>query len=263
MARRKSKKVNIIFIILMIIALGYLYFKFSPSQTNNKIEKTEQSDDKNFPTNLKINKKNLNSKPEWYKEIKAEYPEGDVAGVAETEKFVRDKIDQLWCANDDEKLTESDVKEKGMLEMYKCSLDIKYSFTHNNKLISHKISEYGMYGGTHGIYNAEAFTYNTNGRKLALSDLFYDSNTYKKVLSDKLKNRFKELQKQNKDYNFDSILNDITSEAVIESVPFIIKTNSITFLFSETHGLGYGVGEVEVAIPFTELKNAIKSEYID
>jgi hypothetical protein len=154
-------------------------------------------------------------------------------------------------------------KKKGMLEMYKCSLDIKYSFTHNNKLISHKISEYGMYGGTHGIYNAEAFTYDTNGRKLALSDLFYDSNTYKKVLSDKLKNRFKELQKQNKDYNFDPILDDITSESVIESVPFIIKPESITFLFSEMHGVAYGLGEVEVAIPFVDLQGVMKSEYID
>jgi hypothetical protein len=263
MTRRKSKKVNIIFIILMLIALGYLYFKFSPSQTNDKTDKTEQSDGKNFPINLKINKKSLNSNPEWYKEITAEYPEGDVAGVANIEKVVREEVAQLWCANDDEKLTEIEAKQKGMLEMYKCSLDIKYSFANNKKLISHKLGEYGTYGGTHGIYVSKTFTYDTNGKQLVLSDLFYDTDTYKKILSEKLKISFKQIQKQNKDYNFDPILDDITSESVIESVPFIIKPESITFLFSEMHGVAYGLGEVEVAIPFVDLQGVMKSEYID
>ena len=244
----------------MIIALGYLYFKFSPSQTNDK---TEQSDGKNFPINLKINKKSLNLKPAWYKEINAEYPIGDIVGVAEVEKFVRSEIDQLWCANDEEKLTEIKAKAKGGVEIYKCSLDIKYSYTNNTKLLSHKLGEYGTYGGTHGIYNAETLTYDTNGNKLVLSDIVVSKDTYKKTFSEKLKTGFKQIQKENGDYNFDSILVDITDESQIDSLPFIVTPVGIKFLFSEINGLAYGAGEVEVLVPFTDLNGVIKSEFLD
>jgi hypothetical protein len=264
MSRKKSKKLNIVFIILMLAVLGYLYFKFSPSPSNdNKDDNTTITDTKNFSTNLEIKKKSLNLKPTWYKEITAEYPTGDLAGVAEVEKFVRTEIDQLWCANDEEKLTEIKAKAKGGVEMYKCSLDIKYSYSHNNKLLSHKLGEYGTYGGTHGIYSAETFTYDTNGNKLALADIVTSKDTYKETFSEKLKTSFKQIQKQNADYNFDSILADITDESQIDSLPFIVTPAGIKFLFSEINGLAYGAGEVEVLVPFTDLGGVIKSEFLD
>lgn len=264
MSRKKSKKLNIVFVILMLAVLGYLYFKFSPSQSsNNKDDNTTITDTKNFSTNLEIKKKSLNSKPTWYKEITAEYPTGDIVGVAEVEKFVRSEIDQLWCANDEEKLTEIKAKERGGIEMYKCSLDIKYSYTNNSKLLSHKLGEYGTYGGTHGIYNAETLTYDANGNKLALSDIVINKDTYKKTFSEKLKTGFKQIQKENRDYNFDPILVDITDESQIDSLPFIVTPIGIKFLFSEINGLAYGAGEVEVLVPLTDLNGVIKSEFLD
>lgn len=264
MSRKKSKKVNIVFIILMFAFLGYLYFKFSPSPSNDKKDDNATiTDTKNFSTNLEIDKKILNLKPTWYKEITAEYPTGDVAGVMEVEKFVRSEIDELRCANDEEKLTEIKAKAKGGVEMYKCSLDIKYSYTNNAKLLSHKLGEYGTYGGTHGIYSAETFTYDTNGNRLTLGDIVVDKGTYKKIFSEKLKIGFKQIQKQNADYNFDSILADITDESQIDSLPFIVTPMGIKFLFSEINGLAYGAGEVEVLVPFTDLNGVIKSEFLD
>lgn len=264
MSRKKSKKLNIVFILLMLALLGYLYFKFSPSPSNDKKDDNSTiTDTKKFSNDLEINKKNLNLKPAWYKEINAEYPIGDIVGVAEVEKFVRSEIDQLWCANDEEKLTEAKAKSKGGVEMYKCSLDIKYSYTNNTKLLSHKVGEYGTYGGTHGIYSAETFTYDTNGNRLTLGDIVVDKDSYKKIFSEKLKTGFNQIQKQNSDYNFDSILADITDESQIDSLPFIVTPIGIKFLFSEINGLAYGAGEVEVLVPFTDLNGVIKSEFLD
>ena len=88
MARKKNKKVNIIFIVTMIVILGYFYYKFDASQSlQNKDDENEiVASLKTFPDNLTIEKQTLNLKPKWYKEVSAEYPVGDVAGVKEAKE---------------------------------------------------------------------------------------------------------------------------------------------------------------------------------
>ncbi len=264
MARKKSKKVNIFFVIIMLAVLGYFYYKFDASQSlQSKVDEQEMVNIKTFPDDLVINKEVLAVKPKWYKEVTAEYPVGDAVGVATVAQFVRDEADQLWCTNDEENLSEKDIKKKGNLEMYECSLEIKYSYTHSYYLLSHKLGEYGMYGGVHGIYSAETFTYDTDGNKLAFADMVLNKETYKKDISEKLKAGFKNYQRDTKDANFDSIIDEVTAETNIDTLPYIATKDGLVFLFSETQGLSYASGEVEIAIPFAELVGVLKPEFLN
>ncbi len=264
MARKKSKKVNIFFVIIMLAVLGYFYYKFDASQSlQSKVDEQEMVNIKTFPDDLVINKEVLAVKPKWYKEVTAEYPVGDAVGVATVAQFVRDEADQLWCTNDEENLSEKDIKKKGNLEMYECSLEIKYSYTHSYYLLSHKLGEYGMYGGVHGIYSAETFTYDTDGNKLALADLAVNKDTYKIQFGDKLKAGFKKYELEHKDANFGAIAEEATAETNIDSIPYIATKDGLVFLFSETQGLPYAAGEVEIRIPFGELTGLVKPEFLD
>ncbi len=264
MARRKNKSINILFVVIILGILGYLYYRYNggffPVKNTSIENKTaERVSDASFGDDIKIETKTLAQKETWYKEITVQYPEGDVAGVAEVKKFVFDEISQLWCQNDDEHVSESDAKKTTV--DYECSLDIKYSYTNNHKLISHKLAEYGMYGGMHGIYTAETFTYDTNGTKLALADIILNKDTYKKALVEKLKVGFKKYEKENKSLNVD--INEIVNEGAIDMLPFIVTKTGITFLFSGMTGLSFGAGEVEIPLSFAELTGIIKPQFLN
>ena len=259
----RNKKINIVLIIIVLIALGALYYKFNrPSGTDSQI-KTNKNTLQFFPADLLINKESLTAKPTWYKEINAEYPVGDMVGVKDIENFVRKEGDQLWCANDEENLTEQQTKDQGLFEIYKCSLSIKYSYSNSKNLLTHKLGEYGMYGGTHGIYSAVTFTYDVNGNSLTLSDLAANKDTYRKTISNKLKEGFMQLQKSNSNYSFDYVLDEITKEDTIDSLAFMATSDGLVFLFSETNGLSYGLGEIEVKIPFTDLIGVLQNKYLN
>lgn len=263
MSRKKNQKVNIVFIIIMLIILGYFYYKFDPKASlQNKDDEKEIVNTKSFPDNLTIETKKINLKPNWYKEISAEYPVGGVVGAADVEKFVNDEASQFWCANDEEKVTEKDAKKKGEVSTYECNLEIKYSYTHSKKLLSHKLAEYGS-GGVHGVYNAETFTYDVDGHKLLIADLVIDKESYKKDLSNKLKDAFKKYQNENKDGNFDDVLNDITDESIIDTLPFLATNDGLIFLFNETSGLPYGAGEIEIKLSTLDLVGVIKTEFLN
>ena len=120
-----------------------------------------------------------------------------------------------------------------------------------------------MYGGVHGIYTADTFTYDTNGNQLTLADLVINKETYKKDFSSLLKTGFKKYQDENKDTNFDSVLDEITVEGAIDTVPYMATNDGLVFLFSEINGLPFGAGEVEIKILFSELSGLIKPEFLD
>lgn len=263
MARKKSKKVNIFFVILMIAILGYFYYKFDASQSlQTKDDPIEILNTKTFSDDIVVEKESLISKPAWYKEINTEYPKGDIVGVAEIEQIVKEKANQFWCLNDEEKLTEAQAKKKADKSIYECSLEIKYSYTFSKKLFTHKLALYGS-GGAHGVYSTETYTYDTLGNKLALGDLAINKDNYKKAISDKLKIGFAEYQKNNPDSNLDTALEEITSEINIDSLPYIATKDGLVFLFNETNGLSNRDGEVEIKIPNSELIGIIKSEFLN
>ncbi len=247
----------------MLAIMGYFYYKFDATQSlQDKTDKEEIVKVKTFPDDLRIGKESFTDKPKWYKEVSVEYPIGDEVGVAEVAKFAHDEASELWCTNDEENLSEKDVKKKGMAEMYECSLEVRYSYTHSKNLLSHKLGEYGMYGGVHGIYSAETLTYDTDGNKIKLIDMAVNKDTYKKDIVAKLKNSFS--NSNNKDYgeNFASLLSDIATEESIDSIPFIATTDGLVFLFSEIQGLPSAIGEVEIKIPFSELKGVLSNEFL-
>ncbi|MCC6323661.1 DUF3298 domain-containing protein [Candidatus Nomurabacteria bacterium] len=263
MARKKSKKVNIFFVILMVAILGYFYYKFDASQSlQSKDDPKEIVNIKTFPDDIVVEKESLISKPTWYKEINIEYPKGDVVGVADIASFAKEKADKFWCLNDEENLTEAQSKKKADKAMYECSLEIKYSYTFSNKLFTHKLVIYGS-GGVHGIYSIETFTYDTDGNKLALVDLVANKENYKKIISDKLKIGFNEYQKNNPNTNFDSSIEEIIIEENIDTLPYVATKDGLVFLFNETNGLSNEDGEVEIKIPKNELIGIIKSEFLN
>jgi hypothetical protein len=133
--------------------------------------------------------------------VSVEYPIGEIAGVADVAQFAKDDASQLWCVNDEENLTRKEIEQKGSIAMYECSLEIKYSYTHSKKLLSHKLGEYGMYGGVHGIYNSETFTYDTEGKKVTLLDMAVKKDAYKKDLVIKLKSGFSNYQNKDSESN--------------------------------------------------------------
>ena len=63
MSRKKNRKLNTIFFIILIIISGYLYFKFSPSYSNKKSSNSiDVHNQNNFSEGLKIEKQTRPSK---------------------------------------------------------------------------------------------------------------------------------------------------------------------------------------------------------
>ena len=259
MAHKRHKSVNIVFLIIMIVIIGYFYYKFNPT---DKVDKSDRDlyDDillvESFPSDLKIITEKIDSKSSWYKTIDAEYPVGDMPGTKDVEKFVKDEVSALWCMNDEQNLSEDQAKADGVYEMYKCRLDIKYTSSNSSKVLSHKISENGSYGGAHDIYTSKTFSYDRYGKEVSLGSMAQEATDYKKSFIEKIK---KVLIKKKGKGNYDEIVNADT----IDAFPFMFRKGELVILLNETNGLVRTEGELEVVVPFAELGSILKAEYLD
>lgn len=259
MSSKRNKGVNIVFLLIMVSIIGYFYYKFNPT---DKVDKSDRElyDDvllvENFPNDLKILTEKIEAKSSWYKTVNAEYPTGDMPGTAEVESFVKSEVSALWCMNDEENVPEQKAKTDGMYDMYQCRLDIKYANSNSSKVLSHKVSEYGSFGGVHDIYITKTFSYDRYGKSVSLGSMAIDGVDYKQFFIDKIKNYL--IKKEGKrDYS------DVINADTIDNLPFVFRSEELAIILDETNGLVRNEGEMEVIIPFSDLGSILKIEYLN
>lgn len=257
----KKKILIVVLVLIILLSFSYAIFvflKYKESKKNSSHNASSFCDkclqqQKYFSKDLLISKKILSESPEWYKNITAEYPIGDYPGVNDVKNFVLKEM-KLDCLNDEDKISKEQAGE--YYSSYLCNLDIVYSFFNSRTLITHRLDEYGFYGGAHDVNSVITFTYDSFGKKIELEDLALKKDTSKVFFGDEIKKHL-----INNEFP-DVLIEEILKNYSMYSVPFTVSDGGITLLLTEGIGLSHSNGEEDVFIPYSELKGILKPEYL-
>ncbi|HPS21370.1 MAG TPA: hypothetical protein PLO44_01020 [Candidatus Paceibacterota bacterium] len=260
----KKKILIIVLALIILLSFSFAVFTFfkikeikkNDNQTAHSVCDTCLQQQNYFPKDLLISKKTLNENPEWYKSITAEYPIGEFPGVNDVKDFVLKEMN-IDCLNDEDKVSKEEAEQDDVsYSSYLCSLNISYSFSNSRTLITHRLDEYGFYGGAHGTNNVVTFTYDFFGKKFNLGDLTIDENISKNFFGDEIKKYL-----TNKKTS-DILIEEILKNYFTYSLPFVVSNEGITLILTEEIGISHSNGEEDIFIPYSELKGILKPEYL-
>jgi len=131
---------------------------------------------------------------------------------------------------------------------------LEYFYSRFNKnIISFKFNSEYFTGGAHPNHDIMCFTYNLqNGEKMELADFFAENSDFLKRISDYSVN----LLKQN-EFADEEWIKEGAGENLDNFQRFIITENSFIFYFPPYQVAPYAVGEQQIIIPFSELKDIL------
>ncbi len=254
--KSKSKSKIKTFVICLILFIIFIYFKNILKDTPNKeIEKnTNQKVGvvENWPE-IKIDKLEDNSSK--YLDIKAEFPVSGIGSLS-VKNEIQNIVKQFKIDNDFSNKKEDEIVFLGLDKDNRYTLDITYENNTSEKYITHRLNQYVFTGGAHGSIVVKTYTYDKNGKRYLLQDLFINENSLEK-LSDFLKVKILE----NKDYKNnieEDWLSDGASPKIENFEAFIIDGENIIFIFQQYQIGPYVLGIIEIKIPIKELVEILK-----
>ncbi len=127
-----------------------------------------------------------------------------------------------------------------------------------NKLLSLGFAEYSYSGGAHGNHATGIATYDLAQKKaLTLSNIFLPK--YEKVVKNALTNAVRRHFKLTPKESLSSVLFDNTIEPTNN---FCITQKGILFLYNPYEIAAYAMGEIELFIPFEEVKSVVNPRFL-
>lgn len=132
-----------------------------------------------------------------------------------------------------------------------------FSLLNDKHIFSYGVDLYVYMGGAHGITNRIYYNYNlANGTLITEADLF--TNDYQAVLSHLLKQH---IIADNATINSPEELDEIYwTEHIAPNGNFYITHETINYVFNPYEIAPYVFGNIEVNIPFTEIKEILKKD---
>lgn len=253
MRRRKNNK---IFIIILVAISVILFFKYE----NSKIKSEQEM----LPTPINIDgteikTKSIHDTTIKYMDITATYPTTGI-GADKVESKIRSIIQTFKDDNLISDTQQEDIPTLNRDEDMQYILNINYSTTHNNNLITHRLDIYNFTGGAHGGNIVETYTFNNNGEQVNISDLFINPNIGIKNLSNKVITKIKS-DPSYKEAIESEWFKDGTDPTVDNYATFMIEDTDIKIIFQQYQIAPYVYGNIEVTISLTELADNIKPEY--
>ncbi len=253
----RRKRNNKIFIWIIVIIAGFVIFKYINPET--KFKQDISSIPPTDISNTNIETKNIHDTSAKYIDITATYPTTGVgAGIIESQ--IRSQIETFKKDNDFSSLSDDELEYQGFTIDRQYVLNIDYSNSHNDKLLTHRLDSYSFTGGAHGGNNVETYTFDSTGQQVNISDLFINPNTGLKNISSKV------IAKIKSDPNYTEAISsewftDGTIPTAENYATFMINSVDIKIIFQQYQIAPYAYGNIEVSIPLSEIINDIKPEY--
>lgn len=241
---------------LTLLFLKNIYNQMFLIEQNSFLSLKETS--KTDVYNVKVEK--ISETPFWYKSFDLDYPTGDLPGIELAQKFIKNEKDNFDCMNDSEKVSQEEAeKELGLVSTLSCSLSVSYSYIESRKFITHVFDTYYFAGGAHGIFSNQTIVVDKTGQEKKFSDFLKQEykGTYPNKVVPVLKNHLVAELESNDFALMDFEMNYVFEENSIDDLPFFIKDNKFTFLFSESQGLSHAIGPVAVEVPSTDFAEVV------
>ncbi len=247
----KTTARNMVIVVLILGALGFTAFNYS-----KQYSPTAYSDTLHTPTNFT----EIQEESDYFK-IKAIYPTEGL-GASEVGGFILKEVESFKNFNLLDRFKElSDWEQQefdaGNIDTY--SLDISYKIATNAELITYVVYiEYYSGGATRGL-DVHTFTYNKNGAKILLNDIFVDSEAIP-LLEKKIREKAIEF------------LGDFTEIEMLDSginlsgekpIYFYITNEFITFIFPPAVIAPASAGKIELTLNLYDFRKYLNREYID
>lgn len=137
-----------------------------------------------------------------------------------------------------------------------------FSLLCDKNIYAYGIERYVFMGGAHGLETRNYFNFNLKtGKVITENDLFIDN--YENELAELIKKRIIEEGKEYKQTkNSEPILNfedtDFWTDSIKANGNFYITDESINYVFNPYEIAPYYMGQTEVCIPFSRLKNLLR-----
>lgn len=251
-----NKKNNKTFILIVIIVLGIVIYKYR-SFYNNPVQDTLPT-----PVNIdgtEIKTKDIRDTSVEYLDITATYPTTGV-GASYVEGKVREQIDIFKKDNDFTDTSAEDISTMNLDKDREYTMNISYATSHNGKLLTHRLDIYNFTGGAHGGNMVQTYTFDSLGKQVEVSGLFTNANTGLQTLANKVVAKIK----SNTDYKeaiASEWFTDGTAPTADNYSAFMIDGANITIIFQQYQIAPYVYGNIEVSLPLSELASVLKAEY--
>ncbi len=240
-----NKKQLIVFIgSIIIIAIFVMAGLNKTKQENIVVDNTQQIED--FAK--EIEKVSINEESEFW-QIKAFYPKVNSPALTETFKlYVENQISQF-------KEDTSWVKDGIATQNTALTLDIDYKNISSTNFQNYVFSNSFYTGGAHGMHIRKTFNYNKKGELITLTKIFNNEVEGLQKLSSLVQKELLKRDGAQKDWIMDGAG---AKEENYQS--FIINDDGITILFDQYQVAPYSDGQIDIYIPFENIKDFIKKD---
>ncbi|WP_459501638.1 DUF3298 and DUF4163 domain-containing protein [Bacillus sp. C1] len=157
-------------------------------------------------------------------------------------------------AKDAKKYYEEFQESNTPFHPYVANVDYKVTLK-NAPLLSLYVNYYQYTGGAHGIYTWKANTFDLHEKKLiSLTDLFQQGSNYKDIIRTEIVRQIK----QNENIYFPDATEKVMST---KKFNYFLEPNNLVIYFSLYEIAPYSSGIPQFRIPYTLLRDSLKSTY--